>query len=91
MRRPELSRSYRSDHKKLLRSGCYDMERLQDVVRSLALDIPLSPQHSDHELSGEWIGFRECHVSFDWLLIYKKQADVLYLARTGTHSDLFKK
>ena len=46
----------------------------------------------DHELSGNWVGYRECHIQPDWLLIYYIENDVLVLtlARTGTHSDLFK-
>lgn len=48
----------------------------------------LSPQGRD-PLSGEWSHFRDCHIEPDWLLIYKVDGDDLYLARTGTHSDLF--
>lgn len=43
-----------------------------------------------HQLKGEWKGFWECHIGPDWLLIYKPTADEILLARTGTHSDLFK-
>jgi len=47
----------------------------------------------DHDLSGDWVGHRECHILPDWLLIYRIEDDVLVLtlARTGTHSDLFGK
>ncbi|MBQ2986324.1 MAG: type II toxin-antitoxin system YafQ family toxin [Tyzzerella sp.] len=47
----------------------------------------------DHPLTGKWIGYRECHIQPDWLLIYHINKDVLVLtlSRTGTHSDLFKK
>ncbi|MDD7185979.1 MAG: type II toxin-antitoxin system mRNA interferase toxin, RelE/StbE family, partial [Oscillospiraceae bacterium] len=36
-------------------------------------------------------GCRECHILPDWLLIYEIADDelILYLTRTGTHSDLF--
>ena len=43
----------------------------------------------DHPLSGDWKDYRECHLAPDWLLIYKVTDETLYLARTGTHSDLF--
>lgn len=91
MRRIDLSRAYRNDHKTLLRSGRYDIDRLHEVVHMLASDMPLPAGLKDHELRGAWKGFRECHISFDWILIYAKEDDVLYLSRTGTHSELFKK
>jgi len=36
-------------------------------------------------------GCRECHITPDWLLIYEVDGDelILYLTRTGSHSDLF--
>ena len=64
---------------------------LFDVVRLLCEDKQLAPKHRDHALSGEWTGYRECHIRPDWLLIYKidRQILTLVLTRTGTHSDLF--
>ena len=56
--------------------------------------IPVSYTHlRDHDLSGDWVGHRECHILPDWLLIYRIEDDVLVLtlARTGSHSDLFGK
>ena len=49
-------------------------------------------ENRDHPLSNNWKGYRECHITPDWLLIYKHENDklVLTLARTGSHSDLFK-
>ena len=53
----------------------------------------LPEKNKDHELGGDWVGHRECHILPDWLLIYRIEDDllVLTLARTGTHSDLFDK
>jgi mRNA interferase YafQ len=48
------------------------------------------PQYHDHQLVGEYIGYRECHLEPDWLLIYEAMPDFVTLIRTGTHSDLFK-
>ena len=63
--------------------------------RKLANDIPLPIENKDHPLKGDYIGYRECHIQSDWLLIYRKtdnnELQILELARTGTHSDLFKK
>ena len=51
---------------------------------------PLDTKYRDHELSGDYIGFRECHILYDWLLVYRIENDTLelFLFRTGTHSDL---
>ena len=59
----------------------------------LANSEPLPEKNKDHELTGDWVGHRECHIQPDWLLIYRIEDDVLVLtlARTGTHSDLFDK
>jgi len=43
-----------------------------------------------HPLTGNWFGYWEAHLEPDWLGIYKIQHDVLFLARTGSHADLFK-
>ncbi|MDR2513813.1 MAG: type II toxin-antitoxin system YafQ family toxin, partial [Christensenellaceae bacterium] len=52
---------------------------------------PLPEKYSDHALTGNWIGHRDCHIQNDWLLIYRIEEDslVLVLSRTGTHSDIF--
>ena len=61
--------------------------------RMLASGEPLPDKNKDHALTGNWVGHRECHVQPDWLLVYRIEDDllVLTLARTGTHSDLFRK
>jgi len=63
---------------------------LTPVLLALADDEQLAPRHRDHELSGDWLGYRECHVKPDLLLIYRKSGnEVLRLARLGSHSELF--
>lgn len=63
---------------------------LEPVLVALATDQPLELRHRDHDLSGEWVGCRECHIKPDLLLIYKKEGDdKLVLARLGSHSELF--
>lgn len=61
------------------------------MVNKLAMGEKLESSHRDHEQIGDYVGYRECHIKPDWLLIYKIQEDklVLILARTGSHSDLF--
>ena len=81
---------FRKDYKAAEKSG-KNMKLLEDVITKLALGIPLPEKNRDHALSGTWSSYRECHISPDWLLIYKYQNDILILtlARIGTHSKLF--
>ena len=69
------------------------IELLDDIIRKLSNGEELSKKNSDHALTGNWIGCRECHIQPDWLLVYRIENDllVLTLSRTGTHSDLFGK
>ena len=68
-----------------------DIDLLDEVILMLREQKQLEPKHRDHELSGNYTGFRECHIQPDWLLIYMIDGNNLILtaSRTGTHSDLF--
>lgn len=68
----------------------YNIKLLLDVVETLRIPEPLEEKHKDHNLTGNYTGFKECHILPDWLLIYRYNGKFLELARTGTHSDLFK-
>lgn len=76
---------------KILKKRNYPLDKLMDIIRTLQREKPLAPKHRDHALVGDYIGFRECHIEPDWLLIYQITQEQLILtaARTGTHSDLF--
>lgn len=81
---------FQRDLKRARKRG-YDIDLLRDVIKMLAEGLPLPEKHKDHNLSGDYKGCRECHITPDWLLIYEIN-DVelfLYLTRTGSHSDLF--
>jgi mRNA interferase YafQ len=65
-------------------------EKIKAIIMALVNEQPLEPKQRDHALSGNFSGFRDCHIEPDWLLTYRIEADTLYLERTGTHSDLFK-
>lgn len=67
-----------------------DISKLEHIVNMLANNHTLQAKYRDHKLSGSYQNLRECHIEPDWLLIYEIQNNILYLARTGTHSDLFK-
>ena len=81
---------FKKDIRRLKKRG-KDLEKLGDVVRRLAADEPLEEKPRDHALLGRWVGSRDCHVEPDWILIYRNEPDLLYLERSGSHSDLFKK
>jgi mRNA interferase YafQ len=93
MRKIIQGNQFKRDYKKIARSGRYSVEDFFSVVDLLARDILLPPKCRDHVLTGEWSGFRECHIKPDWLLIYEKQhirnEKILELVRTGSHSELF--
>ena len=85
-----LSNRFKKDLKLAKKRGC-DLDLLDDIVTKLANLEPLPPNNRDHDLSGIYEGFRECHISPDWLLIYRVDGSelLLFLFRTGSHSDLF--
>jgi len=88
---------YKNSFKKelvLMQRRGKNIEEIKKVISALQQDIPLAEKNKDHTLSGDWVGFRECHIRPDWLLIYRKsdaenKEGILYLEATGTHSDLF--
>ena len=85
-----LSNRFKRDLKLAARRG-YSFELLDEIVEKLARKELLPEKNKDHALSGDYIGCRECHLAPDWLLVYKVLDNdlVLYLMRTGAHSDLF--
>jgi len=86
----KFTSQFKKDYKSAKKRGL-KVELLDDIITSLALGIPLPEKNKDHALTGNWNGFRECHIQPDWLLIYRVENDILTLTvtRTGTHSDLF--
>lgn len=85
-----LTSLFKKDLKTAKKRG-YDLTLLNDVVNTLSYGLPLDEKYRDHNLSGNYKGCRECHILPDWLLIYEisDKELILYLTRTGTHSDLF--
>lgn len=81
---------FKRDYKKAMKRGL-PITRLDDTIRSLAKGEALELSLHDHDLKGNWLGYRECYLAPDWLLIYKIEAQTisLVLTRTGSHSDLF--
>lgn len=90
MRKIEYHLSFKKDYRRIVKRG-YDVSKLTEALEMLVAEKELPPKYKDHELKGDYVGFRECHITPDWLLVYKISGDnlILYLMRTGTHSDLF--
>lgn len=84
-----LSNRFKRDLKTIKKRG-YDLVLLDEVVSTLAARKQLEQRYKDHPLTGNFDGFRECHIQPDWLLIYRidEEEVFLFLSRTGTHSDL---
>ncbi len=76
---------------KLAKKQHKNLDELFSVIDKLANDIPLEAKYRDHNLTGNYVSYRECHIEPDWLLVYKKEAEVLVLIlyRVGSHSVLF--
>ena len=55
---------------KLAKKRGLDLSLLADIVEKLLHKIPLEIKNKDHALSGNYKGYRECHIQPDWLLIY---------------------
>jgi mRNA interferase YafQ len=96
MREIRRSGAFKRHYKLMIKRG-KDIDSLDKIIELLAYDLPLPPALKDHSLSGQYKGFRDCHVEPDWVLIYKKEElkdgqevlSLLCLEATGTHSDLF--
>lgn len=91
MRKYQLAttNTFDREYRKMLKRG-YNAELLETIVEMLLNDEVLPVKNKDHALTGNWKGYRECHIQPDWLLVYKKSEErlILSLSRTGTHSDL---
>ncbi len=82
---------FSKDLKRIEKRG-YRIDLMTTVIKELANGEELEEKYQDHPLKGEYEGCRECHITSDWLLIYEIADNllILYLTRTGTHSDLFR-
>ena len=89
MLKPKTTTRIEKDYRKAIKSG-KDMTRLKRVMTWIANEQALPTELRDHKLIGSFQGRRECHLSGDWLLIYKLEDDTVIFERTGSHSELFK-
>ncbi len=85
-----MTSMFKKDLKTIRKRG-YDLSLMEQVIDTLSAGLPLEEKYRDHSLVGNYKDCRECHITPDWLLIYEIADNelILYLTRTGTHSDLF--
>lgn len=91
MRSLVVTTKFKKDLKKIKKQN-KKIDKLTNIIEKLQKDEVLPESNCDHYLSGNWNGFRECHITPDWLLIYRKkdsEIHLLELVRTGSHSELF--
>ena len=92
MREIRRSTAFRRDYKRE-RAGRHGRQLdalLGEVLSRLVADVPLPAANRDHPLTGDWNGYRDCHLKPDLLLVYRKpDPATLDLARLGSHSELF--
>ena len=87
---PVYTRQFERDIRRAEKRG-KNLEKLKIIVRTLIAGGKLDALHREHQLVGDYVGRRECHIEADWLLIYKIEEERVIFERTGSHSDLFKK
>ncbi|MDY4445886.1 type II toxin-antitoxin system YafQ family toxin [Campylobacter sp.] len=83
----KASASFKKAAKKL---NDRDKGLLKEVLGKLVNNKKLDEKYCDHALKGKYLGFRDCHIKPDLVLIYKIEhnALLLYLANIGSHSEL---
>ena len=88
--RIKFTSAYKKSYKRAKKRGL-NLNLLDAVVEELRQGHRLDAKYRDHELHGNWAGFRECYIQPDWLLIYLDEPElcVVTAIRTGSHSDLF--
>lgn len=76
---------------KLLQKREFDMNLLKNTITKLEKTGELPIENKPHRLSGEYSGYWEAHIKYDWLIIWKvfPNDKEVWLTRTGTHTDLF--
>lgn len=86
----KFTSEYKRAYKRMKKRGA-NLALLDDVVDRLRRGEVLEARYRDHALSGNFQGFRECHIKPDWLLVYLVENDILTLTLidTGSHADIF--
>ena len=88
MRAFQISKDFKRDLKKLPAEIMLSSEFIE-VFYCLQHDLPLPEKYKDHPLTGDWRGYRDCHIKNDLVLIYKIEGDLIKLARVNSQSEVF--
>jgi mRNA interferase YafQ len=88
MRKPQFTNRFKKDLKKQKKRGKHP-HKLEFIINTICETGDAPSDCRPHNLSGDWSGYRECHIQPDWLLIYTVDDETVTFYRTGTHSDLF--
>lgn len=89
MFRLEYSTQFKKDFKKIAKMPIPDIIEVGNIIAKLQRGETLPAKNADHSLTGDWLGFRDCHIKPDLVLIYRVSNDSLQLARIGSHSEIF--
>ena len=82
---------FQNQFKRDMKKQSYELfltEEWNEVTGALRNGVAMKEKYCDHDLKGKWLGFRECHIKPDLLLIYKKRDNCIQLVRIGSHSEL---
>ena len=74
---------------KLLQKRQMNMDALHDILIKIIWEEPLPYYSREHNLSGDYSGYTECHVKGNWVIVYRFSPGKVTFVRTGSHSDLF--
>ena len=83
---------FQNQFKRDMKKQSYELfltEEWNEVTGALRNGVAMKEKYCDHDLKGNWLGFRECHIKPDLLLIYKKRDNCIQLVRIGSHSELY--
>ena len=85
---------FKKQYKKMLKQG-KDKKKFLEVLGLLANGKQLEEKYKDHSLINNkyFKNCRECHITPDWLLVYKYSDKelILFLVETGSHSEILDK
>ena len=59
----EWTNVFKRDYKRALKRNL-DISLLDDIIGKLSRREPLPPSNKDHPLRNNWLGFRECHMTW---------------------------
>src|SRR3989338_8679524 len=70
------TRQFERAFRKLKKSGTLKpslKREIDEMILTLAARKALDANYKDHQLTGEFAAYRDCHVRVDFLLVYKLQ------------------